>query len=55
MNKKDNRVLNESSTSTPGKENQGRHNWVEDHGGLVFLIIVVSVIVSVSVYDFFMN
>ncbi len=55
MDKKDDRVLNESSTSTPVKEDQARHNWVEAHGGLLLLIIVVSLIVFVSVYDFFMN
>ena len=51
MDKKDDRVLNESPRSTPVKENQARHNWVEDHGGLIFLIIVVSVISLVILYD----
>jgi hypothetical protein len=51
----DDQPLNKGSTPTPIKENKAQNSWVEDHGGLIFLIIVVSVILLVSVYDFFMG
>ena len=42
MAKQDNNTLKEGSTLTPKKENKARKSWAEEHGGLIFLIIVVS-------------
>ena len=51
MAKLDDHPLNESATPTPKKENRVRKSWPEEHGGLIFLIIVVSVISFVILYD----
>ena len=51
MAKLDDHPLNEGSTPTPNKENRAWKNWPEEHGGLIFLIIVVSVISLVIMYD----
>ena len=51
MAKLDDHPLNEGSTPTPKKENRARKSWPEEHGGLIFLIIVVSVIFFVILYD----
>ena len=51
MAKLDDHPLNEGSTPTPNKENRARKSWPEEHGGLIFLIIVVSVISFVILYD----
>ncbi len=51
MAKLDDHPLNEGSTPTPKKENSARKSWPEEHGGLIFLIIVVSVIFFVILYD----
>ena len=55
MAKQDDHRLNEGSTSTPKKENGARKSWAEEHGGVIFLIIVVSVIFFVILYDSCMN
>ncbi len=51
MAKLDDRPLNEDSTPTPKKENRAWKSWPEEHGGLIFLIIVISVISLVILYD----
>jgi len=51
MAKLDDHPLNEGSTPTPNKENRARKSWAEEHGGLIFLIIVVSGISFVILYD----
>ena len=51
MAKQDDHRLNEGSTSTPKEENKARKSWAEEHGGVIFLIIVVSVIFFVILYD----
>ena len=43
--------LNEYSTPTPKRDNKARKSWPEEHGGLIFLIIVVSVLSFVILYD----
>jgi len=47
----DDHPLNEGSTPAPDKEKRARKSWPEEHGGLIFLIIVVSVILFVIAYD----
>lgn len=47
----DDHPLNEGSTPAHDKENRARKSWPEEHGGLIFLIIVVSVILFVILYD----
>lgn len=47
----DDQPLNEDSTPTPKNENKARRSWAEQHGGLIFLIIVVSVISFIILYD----
>ena len=47
--------LKEGSTPAPNKENRARKSWPEEHGGLIFLIIVVSVISFVILYDSWMG
>jgi len=47
----DDHPLNEDSTPTPKNENKARRSWAEEHGGLIFLIIVVSVISLIILYD----
>jgi len=49
--KLDDHPLNEGSTLTPKEENRARKSWAEEHGGLIFLIIVVSVISFVMLYE----
>jgi hypothetical protein len=51
MAKHDEHTLNEDSTSTPKEENKARKSWPEEHGGLIFLTIIVSVISFVILYD----
>jgi hypothetical protein len=51
MAKLDDHPLNEDSTPTPKSENKARRSWAQEHGGLIFLIIVVSVISFVILYD----
>lgn len=51
MAKPDDHPLNEDSTPTPKKENKARRNWAEEHGGLIFLTIVGSVISCVILYE----
>jgi len=51
MAKLDDHPLNEGSTPTPNEENRARKSWAEEHGGVIFLIIVVSVISFVILYD----
>ncbi len=51
MAKQDDRPLNEGSTLTPKTENEAGKNWAQEHGGLIFLIIVISVISLVILYD----
>ena len=55
MAKQANHTLNEGPMPTPKKENGARKSWTEEHGGLIFLIIVVSVISFVILYDSCMN
>jgi hypothetical protein len=55
MAKLDDHPLNEDSTPTPKKENRAWKSWPEEHGGLIFLIIVVSVISLVILYEFCMG
>jgi hypothetical protein len=47
----DDQPLNEGFTETPKEENRARKSWPEEHGGLIFLIIVISVISLVILYD----
>ena len=47
----DDHPLNDNSTATPKNENEARKSWPEEHGGLIFLIIVVSVISFIILYD----
>jgi len=42
MAKEGDHVVNEGSTLTSKKENSARKSWAEEHGGLIFLIIVVA-------------
>jgi hypothetical protein len=51
MAKQDDHPVNDGSTPTSKKENRARKGWAEEHGGLVFLIIVVSAISFVIMYD----
>ena len=51
MAKLEGHPLNEDSTPTPKNENKARRSWAEQHGGLIFLIIVVSVISFIVMYD----
>ena len=51
MAKQDDLPLNEGSKATPRKENEARRSWAEEHGGLIFLIIVLSAISFVIMYD----
>jgi len=55
MTKQDDHPLNEGSTPTPKKENEALKSWAEEHGGLIFLIIIVSVISFVILYESCMN
>ena len=47
----DDHPVNEGSTPAPDKDNRARKSWPEEHGGLIFLIIVVSVILFIILYD----
>ena len=51
MAKQADHPLNEGSTPTSKKENKARKSWAEEHGGLIFLIIVVSGISVAILYD----
>lgn len=51
MAKQDDQPLIEGSTPTPEKKKQPRKSWAEENGGLIFLIIVVSVISFAVLYD----
>ena len=51
MAEQDRYALNEGSRPTPVKEQKARKSWAEEHGGLIFLIIVVSVISAVTLYE----
>ncbi len=42
MSKQDDHLLNEGSMPTPVKENKARKSWAEEHGGLIFIFIIVS-------------
>ena len=55
MAKQDDHPLNEGSTPKPKKENKAMKSWAEEHGGLIFLIIVFSVITFVILYESCMN
>ena len=55
MAKEDDHPLNEGSTPTLKKENKAMKSWAEEHGGLIFLIIIVSVISFVILYESCMN
>jgi len=55
MAKQDNHHRNEGSAPTPEKEKKAVKSWAEEHGGLIFLIIVVSVISFVILYESCMN
>ena len=51
MAKQDDHPANDDSTPISRKENRARERWAEEHGGLIFLIIVVSLISFVILYD----
>lgn len=51
MAKEGDHAVNEGSPLTSKKENSARESWAEEHGGLIFLIIVGSVISFVILYD----
>lgn len=51
MAKQGDQPLVDGSTPTSDKEKQARKSWAEENGGLIFLIIVVSVISSAVLYD----
>ena len=51
MAKQDNQTLNENTSPMPEKEKKAGKSWAEEHGGLIFLIIVVSAITFVILYD----
>jgi len=51
MAKQANHTLSEGSMPTPKKEDGARKSWAEEHGGVIFLIIVVSVIIFVILYE----
>lgn len=51
----DNWPLDEESASTHQEENRVLRSWPEEHGGLIFLIIVASVVSLVVLYDSFVS
>jgi len=51
MARQDDRRLNEDSGPMPEKEKKAGKSWAEEHGGLIFLIIVGSAISFVILYD----
>ncbi len=55
MAKQDDNLLNEGYTPMPEKKNKTRKSWAEEHGGLIFLFIIVTAISLVILYDSCMN
>jgi hypothetical protein len=53
MAKQDDHPLNDANTPTPQNENRARKSWAEEHGGLIFLIIVFGGISFVILYELF--
>ena len=51
MARQDEQLLNEDSGPMPEKEKKAGKSWAEEHGGLIFLIIVFSAISFVILYD----
>ncbi len=49
---KDGYTTNEGSRPIPAQEKKaGRKSWAEEHGGLILLIIVASVIFAVTLFE----
>lgn len=51
MTKQQDAPLSEGSSQMTTKENKTRKSWAEEHGGLIFLIICISVISVAILYD----
>jgi hypothetical protein len=51
MARQDEQMLNEDSGPMPEKEKKAGKSWAEEHGGLIFLIIVFSAISFVVLYE----
>lgn len=51
MGKQDDLSLKGDSSLIPENQKKAGKSWAEEHGGLIFLVIVVSAISLVIVYD----
>jgi hypothetical protein len=55
MARKDPSTTNDGSIPAPPKENGAQKSWAGEHGGLVFLMIVLSGILLLVLYEVLMH